>query len=275
MHAHPDDETIATGGTIARYAAEGVRVTLVTCTLGEEGEIIPPELARLGPAEADQLGGYRAGELAAAGAALGVTDQRYLGGIGRWRDSGMAGTPSIEHPRAFVQGSQPEQVAQLAEILAEVRPQVVVTYDEFGGYGHPDHIRAHEITMAAADECDVPRVFHVVQPATALAEGLAALRDRPDVPFRVPAAGELPAVPDARVTTAVDIGAHLDAKVAALRAHATQVSVPEPATCFALSNGIAQPLLDTEYYVVAARERGRAGDIEQGVERDLFAGLDR
>ena len=90
MHAHPDDETLTTGGTMARYAADpDTSVTLVTCTLGEEGEVIPPELALLAPDAADQLGGYRIGELAAACAALGVTDHRFLGGTGRWRDSGM------------------------------------------------------------------------------------------------------------------------------------------------------------------------------------------
>ena len=95
MHAHPDDETLTTGGTMARHAADpDTSVTLVTCTLGEEGEVIPTELALLAPDAADQLGGYRIGELAAACAALGVTDPRFLGGTGRWRDSGMvlAGT---------------------------------------------------------------------------------------------------------------------------------------------------------------------------------------
>src|SRR4051794_4876887 len=100
VHAHPDDESLWTGGTIARYAAAGVVVTLVTCTLGEEGEIIPGFLRQLGSAEADQLGGYRMGELRAACAALGVSDHRYLGGAGRWRDSGMIGTATNEHPRA-------------------------------------------------------------------------------------------------------------------------------------------------------------------------------
>ena len=108
MHAHPDDETLSTGGTIARYAADpNTSVTLVTCTLGEQGEVIPAELAELAPERGDQLGGYRAGELAAACAALGVRDHRYLGGIGRWRDSGLAlaghgvraAMPERLHPR--------------------------------------------------------------------------------------------------------------------------------------------------------------------------------
>ncbi|WP_232376302.1 N-acetyl-1-D-myo-inositol-2-amino-2-deoxy-alpha-D-glucopyranoside deacetylase [Amycolatopsis aidingensis] len=264
VHAHPDDESITTGGTIARYAAAGAEITLVTCTLGEEGEVIPPELRLLGADAADQLGGYRAGELAAACSALGVTDHRYLGGIGRWRDSGMAGTPAAEHPRAFVRGPLEEQAGQLAAILHEVRPQVVVSYDAHGGYGHPDHIRAHEITMAATRHTG-GRVFHVVSPASAVARGLAGLRLASELPFRVPADGELATVADELVTTTVDVSGQLDAKVAALRAHRSQVSVPSPASCYALSNGIAQPLLTAEYFTLA---RGPA----EGVRTDLFGG---
>lgn len=264
VHAHPDDESITTGGTIARYAAAGAEVTVVTCTLGEEGEIIPPSLSGLGSWAADQLGGYRAGELASACAALGVTRHRYLGGIGRWRDSGMAGTPSAAHPRAFSGGDLDEQAAQFAEILDEVRPQVVVTYDAFGGYGHPDHIRAHEITMAAAPKAEsVDRVFHTVSSRDAVAAGLAALRGRS--PFRVPDDGELPVTPDETITTVLDVSAHNPAKAAALRAHATQVSVPAP-DHFALSNDVAQPITPNEYFVLA---HGSA----EGAEADLFGGL--
>src|SRR4051794_32717745 len=106
VHAHPDDESITTGASIARYAAEGAEVTVVTCTLGEEGEVMAGlrELDGLRAHAADQLGGHRVTELMAACAALGVSRHRYLGGLGRWRDSGMAGTPSASHPRAFTGG---------------------------------------------------------------------------------------------------------------------------------------------------------------------------
>jgi N-acetyl-1-D-myo-inositol-2-amino-2-deoxy-alpha-D-glucopyranoside deacetylase len=266
VHAHPDDESIATGGTIARYAAEGAEVTLVTCTLGEEGEIIPPDLAQLGSWAADQLGGYRSGELARACAALGGIGHRYLGGIGRWRDSGMAGTLAAANRRVFTLGSPAEQVAQLVAILDEVRPQVVVTYDGFGGYGHPDHIRAHEITMkATAGAGYVLRVFHTVSSEKATSDGLAGLRATGGLPFRVPDDGELPVTADARITTRLDIGKYVPDKVAALRAHATQVTVASDA-CFALSNDIAQPILDHEYFVLAA---GRS----DGAATDLFGGL--
>lgn len=271
VHAHPDDESLATGGTIARYAADGVQVTVVTCTLGEEGEIIPEGLALLAAGEADQLGGYRISELRDACAALGVTDQRYLGGPGRWRDSGMVGTGANAHPRALVQGDLAEQRAALAGILAEVRPQVVVTYGPDGGYGHPDHIRAHEITMAAvAGDSTVARVFYAVNSAAATARGVAALGGVPGLPYRLPEPGELPVVADAEITTAVDTTAHRAALLDALRAHATQVSVWRDgggAVCYALSNGIAQPVVGTEYYILAHGPR-------QGADHDLFGGLD-
>src|SRR6201995_1877626 len=112
---------------MARYAAEGAAVTLLTCTLGELGEILVPELAGLAADRADQLGGYRISELRAAMAAHGVADQRFLGGTGRYRDSGMMGTPQNEHPRAFWQADPQVAAVELAEVIREVRPQVVVT----------------------------------------------------------------------------------------------------------------------------------------------------
>jgi N-acetyl-1-D-myo-inositol-2-amino-2-deoxy-alpha-D-glucopyranoside deacetylase len=271
VHAHPDDESLWTGGTIARYAAAGVQVTLVTCTLGEEGEVIPEALRRLAAGEADQLGGYRVGELRAACAALGISDQRYLGGIGRWRDSGMVGTPANEHPRAFAGGDLDEQAGALGAVLAEVRPQVVISYGPDGGYGHPDHIRAHEVTMAAcAATPDVDRVFYAVTSRRATEDGVAALAGADDLPYRLPEPGELPVTDDAEITTAVPVAEALAAKLGALRAHATQVAVWQGAggqRCYALSNGIAQPIVTEEFYVLA---KGEA----DGAASDLFGGLD-
>lgn len=270
VHAHPDDESLWTGGTIARYAAAGVQVTLVTCTLGEEGEIIPAELRDLAADRADQLGGYRIGELRSACAALGVSDHRWLGGPGRWRDSGMAGVAANKHPRAFSGGDLGEQTAVLAAVLAEVRPQVVVTYGPDGGYGHPDHVRAHDITMAACAGADsVARVFHAVTSRQATESGIAALAAVPELPFRLPGPGELPVTDDSRITTAVSTDAVLSTKLRALRAHSTQVSVwqsDDGAHCYALSNGIAQPIPAAEYYVLAS------GDPD-GADADLFGGL--
>ena len=270
VHAHPDDESLWTGGTIARYAAAGAHVTVVTCTLGEEGEIIPAALRLLAVDAADQLGGYRVGELRAACAALGVSDHRYLGGIGRWRDSGMAGTPANGHPRAFVRGDRAEQVDALAVILAEVRPQVVVSYGPDGGYGHPDHITAHQITMAAcAAESDVDRVFQVVTSRRATEAGVAELSRLDGLPYRLPEPGELPVTDDAEISTVVSIIEALPAKLAAMRAHATQISVwrgNDGEHCYALSNGIAQPVVAAEYYQLV-------GGKPTGHETDLFGGL--
>jgi N-acetyl-1-D-myo-inositol-2-amino-2-deoxy-alpha-D-glucopyranoside deacetylase len=267
VHAHPDDETLCTGGTIARYAAVGVQVVLVTCTLGEEGEIIPPQLGQLAAHAADQLGGYRVGELRAACAALGVSDHRYLGGIGRWRDSGMVDTDANAHPRSLVAGDLAKQTAALVAIMAEVRPQVVVSYGPDGGYGHPDHIRAHEITMAACAVAQPERVFHTVSSRTAVDAGIAGLRghaDSADLPYRLPEPGELPGVADDVITTVLDVSDALPAKVRALQAHTTQISVwPDG---YALSNGIAQPILREEFFALAC------GDPD-GCATDLFGGL--
>ena len=150
VHAHPDDETITNGVTIAHYAARGADVRVVTCTLGEEGEVIGDRWAQLCVNHADQLGGYRIGELTAALHALGVQGPIFLGGAGRWRDSGMPGTPQ-RHRAKFVDADIAEQVAELAALIDGLRPHVVVTYDPNGGYGHPDHIRTHEVTTAAVE----------------------------------------------------------------------------------------------------------------------------
>lgn len=266
VHAHPDDESLWTGGTIARYAAAGVQVTLVTCTMGEEGEVIPDSLRALAADAADQLGGYRIGELRAACAALGVSDHRWLGGVGRWRDSGMVGVAANQHPRAFATGDLDQQAAALAEVIADVRPQVVVTYGPDGGYGHPDHIRAHDVTMAACD--DVDRIFFAVTSRTATEEGVAALRET-EVPFRMPEPGELPVTDDSLITTVIDTEAAVSVKMRAMAAHQTQITVwhgGDGERAYALSNGIAQPIPTAEFYLL-----GR-GDGE-GAGTDLFGGL--
>ena len=262
VHAHPDDETLATGGVMAHYAAApDTSVTLVTCTLGEQGEVIPPELQQLVAGQADQLGGYRMVELAAACAALGVHDHRFLGGAGRWRDSGMAlaghgvraATPESLHPRAFARPESFEaQVGALVEVLREVAPQVVVTYGADGGYGHPDHVRAHDITVAALERVPARR-FACVTSRSSLDAGLKRLAEVPDLPFRLPEPDELPSVPDAAITTRIDVSAHRAQRIAAMRAHATQIAVHDAGTggAFALSNLVAQPLLDVEEFVAA------------------------
>ncbi|WP_280233267.1 N-acetyl-1-D-myo-inositol-2-amino-2-deoxy-alpha-D-glucopyranoside deacetylase [Nocardia cyriacigeorgica] len=281
VHAHPDDESITTGGTIAHYRRRGIPVTVVTCTLGEEGEVIGDRWAQLTADHADQLGGYRILELTRALAALDAGAPRFLGGAGRWRDSGMAGTPSAEHPRAFVR-SGPAAVDALTDVLLELRPRVVVGYDPNGGYGHPDHIRANEITTAAVHQAaergwDTPKFYWTVTDAEMLRLHTEALARRTveGLPgalppgWRLPAEGELACVPSDTVTTAIDVSDVLAAKRAALRAHATQVSVAPSGREFALSNDIAQPVLPEEHFVLVRGERGPVGP--DGREHDLFA----
>src|SRR5689334_3940512 len=231
VHAHPDDESIRTGATMARYAADGVPVTLVTCTLGELGEIIPPGLARLADGGGDRLGEYRIGELIAACAALGVTDHRFLGGPGRWRDSGMMGMAANDHPRCFWRADVDEAAAELVAIVREVRPQVIVTYDANGFYGHPDHIQAHQVAWRAFERAGDPsfgagapwrpsRFYATAVPLSVLEEGVGR------GPFqRVESVSDFGfGVPDEQVTTRVDARDHLPAKVAAMRAHRTQLT---------------------------------------------------
>ena len=286
VHAHPDDETINNGATMARYVAEGAQVTLLTCTLGEEGEILVPELAQLAAGQADQLGGYRIWELRAAMEALGVSDLRFLGGAGRYRDSGMMGVPANEHPRAFWNADLDEAVAHAVAVVREVRPQVVVTYDENGGYGHPDHIQAHRVAMgavaAAADPAYRPdlgeawttaKVYWSCVPRSVLQQGIDAMAAAGDTTFfeGATSADDLPfAVPDDVVTTEVDGGAFAQHKDAAMRAHPTQILVDGP--FFALSNNLGLELAAVEHYRLVRGERG-PGSGPHGWEDDLFAGL--
>ena len=238
VHAHPDDESIGTGATMARYAAEGAQVTLVTCTLGELGEIIPPDLAHLGADAEDRLGEYRIGELDAACAALGVADHRFLGGQGRWRDSGMMGTEANDDPRCFWRADPDQAADALLGVIREVRPQVMVTYDADGFYGHPDHIQAHRVAWRAFQRAGD--------------YGLAK--------FYATAA------PDSdQVTTEIDATAYLGRKQAAMRAHATQITVDPP--YFALSNQVRHDLRGVEYYTLLAGPRGAAAGAR---EADLF-----
>ncbi|MFG2963891.1 N-acetyl-1-D-myo-inositol-2-amino-2-deoxy-alpha-D-glucopyranoside deacetylase [Streptomyces sp. NPDC048288] len=273
VHAHPDDESINNGATMARYADQGVHVTLVTCTLGEGGEVIPPELRHLtGPA----LGEYRLGELTAAMRALGVGDFRLLGGPGRYRDSGMMGLPENDVPGCFWQADLDEAAGHLVAVILETRPQVLVTYDDNGGYGHPDHIQAHRVAMRAvalAAEAGhrVPKVYWNRVPRSVAEAAFARLQDElPGLPFDKPAAVEdVPGVvDDHRITAEIDGTAYTTAKTAAMAAHATQIEVaPGAAPWFALSNELAQPVFTTEYYELAVGEPGAAR------ETDLFAGI--
>ncbi|MFF5102984.1 N-acetyl-1-D-myo-inositol-2-amino-2-deoxy-alpha-D-glucopyranoside deacetylase [Streptomyces sp. NPDC000134] len=273
VHAHPDDESIVNGATMARYAAEGAQVTLVTCTLGERGEVVPPALAHLGGAA---LGQHRLGELRAAMGALGVADVRLLGGPGRFADSGMMGLADNDDPACFWQADVDEAAALLLDVIREVRPQVLVTYDPDGGYGHPDHIQAHRVAMRAAGlaaeaGCGIARIYWNRVPRPVAAAAFARLgEDLPGLPF--PEAATVDDVPgvvgEERIAVQIvaDGTPYAAAKAAAMRAHATQIEVAEP--YFALSNHLAQPLFTTEYYelVGAPAPDARGSDLFAGIE---------
>ncbi|MFB7375309.1 N-acetyl-1-D-myo-inositol-2-amino-2-deoxy-alpha-D-glucopyranoside deacetylase [Streptomyces sp. NPDC056222] len=284
VHAHPDDESINNGATMARYAAEGALVTLVTCTLGEEGEVIPPELAHLAPDREDRLGAHRVGELAAAMKELGVTDHRFLGGPGRFRDSGMMGVEQNRRENAFWNTDVDTAAPYLVEIIRETRPQVLVTYDPDGGYGHPDHIQAHRVAMRAAELAADASYRPGLGPAHAIAKIYWNRVPRPvaETAFArlraegagFPGIAEIDDVPgvvdDSLITAEIDGAAgYLDRKTAAMRAHVTQIAVDGP--FFALSNDLGQPIFTTEYYQLVSGTPGAPAGVR---ETDLFAGVE-
>lgn len=274
VHPHPDDEAIACGGVLARYVDEGVRVKVVTCTGGEEGE----NLAGIDLGD-EEMTAVRLRELANALTALGVSEHEYLG----YRDSGMAGTPANEREDSFHRADLDEAAGRLAAIIREMRPAVVISDDENGTYGHPDHVKANRVTgraiELAADPGALPdagppwqvpkRYVHALPYSRMLAFHQRLLDQGLDSPF-----GEDPiddpdalpfGVPDEQVTTAIDVRPWLERKRAALRAHASQIG----AESFFLNvpEDVGREMFGTEHYV---RVRGPGSDDET----DLFAGLD-
>jgi mycothiol conjugate amidase Mca len=275
VHAHPDDEAIGTGGILARYSAEGVRTVLVTCTLGEEGEIVLPDLNT--EEHRVRLGEIRREELLAAVKHLGITHLELL----PYRDSGMAGTPTNQHPECFAQADLDQATGQLVQLVRTYRPHVLMSYNEQGGYGHPDHINAHKITVAAFDAAGDPNRYpEAGAPWTPLKlyyisfrRGLwlsawQTMRDRGlKTPLDEEGFDPERYVDDPRNTTTVDVRAYLGQKLAALREHRTQIrpdwmwlGVPED-----LRDG----LFNCEHFIrVASRV-----PVPEGEETDVFAGL--
>ena len=270
VHAHPDDEAIGTGGVLARYADEGLRTVVVTCTGGEVGEISDSTLAT-----PETLAEVRRKELERACAILRVGRLHLLG----YRDSGMMGTPDNDHPSSFYQASLEEATARLVALVRRERPQVLVTYDERGLYGHPDHIRANQITVAAFAAAGDParwpeagapwrptKLYYTTVARSAIKNlGRVLSEAGIDTPFggeREPEIG----IADELITTQVDVSAQVERKRQALMAHATQMG---PEAFFAKM----PPAL---FYQVFAREsfqlvRGRSR--ASGMEDDLFSGL--
>jgi N-acetyl-1-D-myo-inositol-2-amino-2-deoxy-alpha-D-glucopyranoside deacetylase len=293
VHAHPDDESIGQGATMAKYVAEGIGVTLVTCTGGEMGEILVPEMEHMAADRDDTLADQRRVELDNAMKELGVTDHRYLGGFKTYRDSGMQwhedghAIPADDvHENAFWNADLTEAADHLVAVIREVRPQVLVTYDQFGGYGHPDHIQAHRVaTYAAAlaavpsyrrdlgEHHDIAKIYWGAMSASRMRAGLRMLRDAGDTTTfeGMDPDGPLPPfiTEDENLSAMIDGTEYHDRKMAALAAHATQITTDGP--FFALSNNVGATAWGLEFYRIA---KGRLGPVnEDGLETDLFAGL--
>ena len=268
VHAHPDDEVIGTGGLLARCAEEGIRTVLVTCTNGEQGD----DAGGLKPGDAGHdeaaVVAVRRRELERSCEVLGVSHLELLG----YRDSGMAGWAGNEHPEAFCNVALDAAAGRVAGLMERYRPQVVVTYDENGNYGHPDHIRAHQAALAAAERSGVPaKLYFTAFPRSGLrtfVEGMKAsgidpsefgFEEAPD-PDRIEFG-----TPDELIGAYVDVGAQVDRKREALMAHASQSDnfflLKLPDAAFRLAFGI-------ESFV---RHRSRVA--VDGVEDDLFRGL--
>ncbi len=278
VHAHPDDEAIGTGGVLARYSAEGIRTVLVTATLGEEGEIVVPELNT--PEVKARLAEVRHEELRRAVAILGVSDLEILG----YRDSGMAGSESNSHPDCFNMADSDEATGRLVRLVRAYKPQVLVSYNEFGGYGHPDHIACHKATVSAFDAAGDPerypaagppwtplKLYYTNSPRRQLQRGWEAMKARglhtplDDPNFDIARF----TVPDDVITTAVEVGEYMQRKFEALLVHRTQIA-PE-GRFMTIPKDIRREIFGHEYFTrVAARV-----DVPQNgeYEDDLFAGV--
>jgi len=277
VHAHPDDETINNGVTMAKYAAEGVQVTLVTCTRGEEGEVLVESLANLASSRDDKLGEHREIELKTAMGYLGIKDFRFLGSPNKkWRDSGMIGTAQNERKDVFWQADLTEAAQELVKIILEIKPQVLITYDEFGGYGHPDHIKAHQVAMLAAELASnqgwkISKIYWNTMPKSVIQMGIDKMKEVGSSFFGADSVEDLPfAKPDELVTSVIKAPDYVEKKLEAMKAHETQISINGP--FFALSNNLGLSVWADEYYTLVKGEKSKPFD-ESGREIDLFAGV--
>jgi N-acetyl-1-D-myo-inositol-2-amino-2-deoxy-alpha-D-glucopyranoside deacetylase len=277
VHAHPDDEAILTGGVLARAAAGRWRAAVVTCTGGERGEVVGAgfDPAAIGP----RLGSVRAEELARSLDILGVGPPRLLG----YRDSGMAGDAGNADPAAFWRADLDEAVGRMVGHIRAFRPAVLVTYDPYGGYGHPDHVQTHRVALVAVEAAASPalypdagppwrtaKVYYATMPKSAIlaVNRLLAERGLPS-PFRPADRTEnvLEGAFDHEITSVVDVRPYLAQKRRALQAHATQLG---PESFFLnLPDDLAERTFGTEWFV-----RLRSDVAAPAVEDDLFAGLD-
>lgn len=276
VHAHPDDEVFLTGGVLAKASAEGIRTILVTATRGEEGEIHDPDLD---PDEAHhRLGAIREVELRRAVSILGIDELHFLG----FRDSGMVGTPENDNPHNFHHADLETVTASLVRLIRHTHPDVIVTYDERGGYGHPDHIATHRATMAAFEAAGDPTRFPELdlppwQPRKLYYGAFSrSAFERMQERFRASNPDTAPepsdedyttyTAPDETITTWVDVRPYLLQKEAAMRAHRTQIPADSP--FLNMSSEVAGDLFGRESFI-----RVRSNVPVPDAEDDLFAGL--
>ncbi len=277
VHAHPDDESISTGGTIATLIDRGARVTVVTCTRGELGEVIPAELKYL-EGSGERLAEVRTAELASAMAILGVTDHRFLGDANarwadraprRYTDSGMqwgehgAEPLSTTSEDSLCAAPLGEVAADLATVIDAIKPDAVVSYDAHGGYGHPDHIRAYEASRRAAEVMNVP--FYAIEPGDS--EDSA---DPADLTDPADWTGKTRRVDVVEAPLRIDSSSVLGRKRDALRAHRTQVIVDGDR--FSLSSGPSRPIAAVELFTrVRSEPPGTLAWKDQGFGIHLLA----
>jgi LmbE family N-acetylglucosaminyl deacetylase len=257
FHAHPDDEAIATGGTMAKAAKAGHRVVLVVATRGEHGEVAEGYLS---PGE--PLWQRRVAETHEAAKVLGATRVEFLGYV----DSGMVGTPENDAPESFWQADVEEAAGRLASILTEEGADVLTIYDENGVYGHPDHVQVHRVGVRAAELAGTPRVYmsSIDQDRIRALFAEAMERGDPDLPGDLNLDDLNLGVPAERITTRVDVRDYIDVKRRAMAAHASQITEE--------SFFLAMPV---EQFVAAFGEEEYifCGDPAQAGQNDLFAGL--
>jgi N-acetyl-1-D-myo-inositol-2-amino-2-deoxy-alpha-D-glucopyranoside deacetylase len=274
VHAHPDDETINNGATMALYADRGAHVTLVTCTRGEEGEVLVPGLSHLASTDQDLLGLHRETELAAAMKALGISDYRFLGApTTKFRDSGMMGTEPNNRPDVFWQADLDTAAMILVDVIEEVKPHILITYDEIGGYGHPDHIQAHRVAMRASalSTWQIQKIYWNTIPKSVISQGMEKMKEIGSDFFGAESIDDVPfAKDDEFVTTLIDGSGYVDSKMAAMKAHETQIALDGP--FFALSNNLGMQIWGDEYYTLVKGTKSAPFD-SNGRETDLTSGL--
>jgi LmbE family N-acetylglucosaminyl deacetylase len=217
VHAHPDDEVLGTGGVFAQAAARGIRTVLVTCTNGEQGDGEGGAKPDADGHDEAEVRAARLAELHRSAAHLGIEHVELLG----YRDSGMPGWPANEHPEAFHNIPVERAAEPLIALMERYRPDVVVTYDENGGYGHPDHIQAHRIALYATETSGIPaKFYYTAVPRRRSAEFFNRLRaEVPGFDFELP---EDFGTPDEEITTFVDVSPYVEQKRKALEAHVSQ-----------------------------------------------------